>query len=194
MEPDVQEPQHNISYEVMISDHTSETGSITPRSGQHVEELVTTFVEILAYYVNPLFNDPLGLPLIDPPSMRYFDSYSSYYLLPGSTTTQYFGMNLSYFGFPEGLGNLSFSTTPVVDIVGASLSETLVTQVTLTQPLSHSSPFAHESGNIPCFTIFAHAHTKFLTWSFHWSNGRQSSHSHNHGYTRYLASISYIVY
>jgi hypothetical protein len=27
MEPDTQEPQHNISYEAMITDHTSETGA-----------------------------------------------------------------------------------------------------------------------------------------------------------------------
>jgi hypothetical protein len=37
MEPDTQEPQHNISYEEVIADHTSETRSIAPRSGQHIE-------------------------------------------------------------------------------------------------------------------------------------------------------------
>jgi hypothetical protein len=120
MDPEVQEPQHNVSYEGMIEDQTSETESIAPGSGQHIEEPVTTFIEILASYMNPLFTDPLGLPLTDPPSTRYFDAYSSYNLPPGSTTTQSFGMNPSSFGFPEGLGNLSFSTTPVVDTVGAS--------------------------------------------------------------------------
>jgi hypothetical protein len=158
MEPDTQEPQHNISYEAVIVDHTSETGSIAPGSGHHVEEPVPTFVEILAYFVNPPFTDPLGQPLFDPPSMRYIDSFSSYYLPPGSTTTPSFGMNPPIFGFPEGLGNSYFSTTPVVDTVGAySLLETSVTQVTLTQPLTHSSPLAHESGNIPA-SFFPHMH------------------------------------
>jgi hypothetical protein len=70
-----------------------------------------------------------------------------------------FGVNPSSFGFPEGLGNLSFSTTPVVDTVGASsLPETSVTQVTLTQPLAHTSSFAHGSGNIPA-SLFPHMHT-----------------------------------
>jgi hypothetical protein len=78
MEPDTQEPQHNISYEAVITDHTSETGSIAPGSGHHVEEPVPTFIEILAYFVNPPFTDPLGQPLFDPPSTRYIDSYSSY--------------------------------------------------------------------------------------------------------------------
>jgi hypothetical protein len=109
--------------------------------------------------VNPLFTDPLGQPLIDPPSMRYFDAYSSYRLLLGSTTTQSFGMNPSSFGFPEGLGNLYFSTTHVVDTIGASyLLETSVTQVTPTQPLMHTSPFAHGSGNILA-SLFPHMHT-----------------------------------
>jgi hypothetical protein len=68
-------------------------------------------------------------------------------------------MNPPIFGFPEGLGNSSFSTTPVVDVVGAySLPETSVTQVTLTQPLTHSSPLAPESGNIPA-SFFPHMHT-----------------------------------
>jgi hypothetical protein len=159
MEPDTHEPQHNISYEAVIIDHTSETGSITPGSGHHIEEPVPTFVESLAYFVNPSFIDPLGQPLFGPPSMRYIDSYSSYCLLPGSTMTSSFGMNPPIFGFLEGLGNSSFSTTPIVDAAGAySLPETLVTQVTLTQPLTHSSPLAHESGNIPV-SFFPHMHT-----------------------------------
>jgi len=68
--------------------------------------------------MNHLFIDPLSLPLTDPPSTRFIDAYSSYKLLSGSTTMQYFGMNPSSFGFPEGLG--IFSTTPIVDIVDAS--------------------------------------------------------------------------
>jgi len=128
MEPDIQEPQHNVSYEEMIIDHTSETGSVTPESGQHVEEPVTTFIESLASYMNPLFIVPFVQPLIDPPSMRYIDSYSSYRLPLGFTTTQSFSANPSSFGFLKGLGNSSFSTTLVVDIVGAStLLETSVT-------------------------------------------------------------------
>jgi hypothetical protein len=114
MDHDIQEPQQNISYKGMIVDHTSETRSIPPRSGQHIEELVTTFEEILASYENPLFIDPFVLPLIDLSSMRYVDSYSSYQLPLNSTTTQYFGTNPSSFGFPEGLGNSYFSTTFVV--------------------------------------------------------------------------------
>jgi hypothetical protein len=70
--------------------------------------------------VNPLFTNPLDLPLIDPPSMRYVYSYSSYQLPHDSTTTQYFSVNPSSFGFPEGLGNLYFSKNPVIDIFGAS--------------------------------------------------------------------------
>jgi hypothetical protein len=78
--------------------------------------------------MNCIFNNLLGLPLIDPSSTRYFYSYSSYNLLLDSTTTQYFGMNPLIFGFPEGIGNFSFSTTLVVDTTGASyLLETSVT-------------------------------------------------------------------
>jgi hypothetical protein len=143
----------------MSVDHTSKTESDAPESGQHVEEPVTTFVESLSSYMNPLFNDPLILPLTDPPSTRYFDSFSSYYLLPSSTTTPSFGMNPSIFSFSEGLGNSSFSTNLVVDTVGdSSLPKTLVTQVTQIQPLAHSSPFAHESGHIPT-SLFPHMHT-----------------------------------
>jgi hypothetical protein len=91
----------------MIEDKTFETEIIPPRSGHHVEEAITTIVEILAYYIYPPFTNPLGQPLIDPPSTRYVDGYSSYYLPPNSTTTQ-------SFGFLEGLENSSFSTTPVV--------------------------------------------------------------------------------
>jgi hypothetical protein len=159
MEPLVQEPQHNVSYEGIIIDHTSKTQSIAPRSGQHIEEPVIAFVESLTSHVNPLFTNPLGLPLIDPPSMRYVHAYSSYRLLPSSTTIQSFGMNPSSIGFPKGIGNLYFSRTLVVDIVGASsLPETSVTQGTPTQPLAHTSPFAHGSCNIIALH-FPHMHT-----------------------------------
>jgi len=121
MDPEVHEPQPNVSYERMIEDQTSQTRSVTSGSGQHVEEPVTTFVESLASYVNPIFTDPLVLPLTDPPSTKFIDAYSSYILPPRSTTTQSFSMNPPSFGFLEGLGNFSFSTTHVVDIVGASL-------------------------------------------------------------------------
>jgi hypothetical protein len=155
MEPDTQEPQHNLSYEAVIIDHTSQTGSIALGSGHHIDEPVPTFVESLAYFVNPLFTDPLGQTLFDPPSTRYVDSYSSYRLPPGSTITTSFGMNLPIF---EGLGNSSLSTTPIVDIARAySLLETSVAQVSLTQPLSHSSPHAPESDNIPS-SFFPHMH------------------------------------
>jgi hypothetical protein len=60
MEPDIQEPQHNISYEVVIADHTFETESIALGSGHHVEEPILTFVEIFASFVNHSFTDPLG--------------------------------------------------------------------------------------------------------------------------------------
>jgi hypothetical protein len=95
--------------------------------------------------MNPIFNDPLT----NPPSTRYLDAYYSYYLSPSSTTTLYFGMNPPIFCFPDGIGNLSFYTTSIVDIVYDSyLLETSLTQVTLTQALAHTSPFAHGSGNI----------------------------------------------
>ena len=58
MKPDVQEPQHNIYYEVIIADHTSETGSIAPGSVQRVEESVPNFVEIFSYFMNTPFTDP----------------------------------------------------------------------------------------------------------------------------------------
>jgi hypothetical protein len=142
----------------MIEYQPSETGSIAFGSGQHIEELVTTFVQSLAYYVNPLFNDTHILPLTDPPSARYFDAYSSYYLPPRSTATLSFGMNPPIFYFPEGLQNLSFSTNYMVDIFGASsLPKTFLTQVTLNQLHAHTSPFIHESGNIP--TLFPHMNT-----------------------------------
>jgi hypothetical protein len=143
----------------MIQHKTSDTGSVAPGSGQHIEELIRIFVEILVSYVNPLFTDPLGQPCTNPPFTRYFDAYYSYNLPPGSTTTQYFGMNPSYFGFPKGLGNFYFSTTPIFDIVGAySLPKTSVTQVTPTQPLVHTYPFTHGSGNIHA-SLFQHMHT-----------------------------------
>jgi hypothetical protein len=68
-------------------------------------------------------------------------------------------MNPSSFGFPEGLGNFSFSTTPVVDTANAySLLETSVTQVTPNQPLVHTYPFTHGSCIIHVL-LFPHMHT-----------------------------------
>jgi hypothetical protein len=143
----------------MIAEHTYETRSVAPGSDHHVEKPVPTFIEIFSSLMNPLFTNPLYQPLIDPSSMRYIDSYSSYRLRPGSTTTLVFGTNPSSFGFPEGLGNSYFSTTHVVDIVGASsLPEISLTQLTLNRPLVHSSPFSHESGNILA-SLFLHIHT-----------------------------------
>jgi hypothetical protein len=60
MEPDTQEPQHNISYKAVLIDHTFETGSIAPGSGHHIEEPIQTFVESLTSFVNPFFTNPLG--------------------------------------------------------------------------------------------------------------------------------------
>jgi hypothetical protein len=158
MDPEVQEPQHNVSYEGMIEDQTSETKSVAPGIDQHIEEPITTFIESLESYENHPFTDPLSLPLIDPPSMRYINAYSSYNLPPGSTTTQSVGMNPPIFGFPEGLGNLSLSTTPVVDTFGASsLLGTSMTQVTSTQPLENTFPFTHGLGNIHA-SLFPHMH------------------------------------
>jgi len=137
-------------------DQTSKTGSISLGSGHHVEEPITTFVESIASYTNPLFTNPLDLPLTDPPSMRYIDAYSSYNLPPGSTTTQTFGMNPPIFVFLEGLESLPLSTTHVVNIVGASpLLGTLVIQVTPTKPPVNTSSFAHGLGNIRA-SLFPH--------------------------------------
>jgi hypothetical protein len=109
--------------------------------------------------MNPRFTDPLVQPLTDPPSKIYVDAYSSYHLPLGSTTTQSFGMNPSSFGFPEGLEKSYFSTTLVVDIVGASyLLETSMNQVTLTQPLVRTSSISHASSSIPSL-LFTHMHT-----------------------------------
>jgi hypothetical protein len=85
----------------MIEVQTSDTRNIPPGSGCHVEEPITTVIEIPASYMNPPFTDPLFQPVSDPPYMRYIDSYSSYYLPLGSTTTQYFGVNSSSFHFPQ---------------------------------------------------------------------------------------------
>jgi hypothetical protein len=90
--------------------------------------------------------------------MRFIDAYSSYFLPPGSATTQSFGMNPSSFGFSKGLRNYSSSTTLVVDTVGASLLGTSTTQVTLTQPFVNTFPFLHGSGNIHVL-LFTHTHT-----------------------------------
>jgi hypothetical protein len=117
------------------------------------------FLERFASYVNPILIDPLVQPLTNPPSMRYFDAYSSYILPPASTTTQSFGVNPSSFVFPEGLRNLYFSTTHVVDIVGSSsLLENIDDPSNPTQPFTNTSPFAHGSGNIIA-SIFPHMHT-----------------------------------
>jgi len=68
-------------------------------------------------------------------------------------------MNPPLFGLPEGLGNFSFSTTPVVDIASTSyLPKTSVTQITSTQPLAHTSPFTHGLGII-LVSLFPHMHT-----------------------------------
>ena len=143
----------------MIGDQNSEIESIPSGSGHHVEEPVTTVIESLAYYMNPLFTDPLIQPLINPPSMRYIDAYSSYNLPPGSFTTQFFGMNPRIFAFPKGLGNLSLSTTHVVDTVGASsLLGTSVIRVTPTQPLVNTYPFTNGLGII-LSSLFSHRHT-----------------------------------
>jgi len=104
----------------MIVDQTSETKSVFPGSGHHIEESVLEFLEILAYYFNHHFTNPLSLPLIDQPSMRYVDSYSPYHLQLRSTTIQSFGKNPSSFGFPKRLGNSYLSTTPIIYIIGAS--------------------------------------------------------------------------
>jgi hypothetical protein len=166
----------------VIVDHTFDTRRVTPRSGHHVEEPVPTFIEILAYFVNPPFTDPLGQPLFDPPSTRYFDSFSSYSLSLGSTSTPSFGMDPLIFGFLEGLGNSYFSTTPVVDTVGAySLLETSVTQVTLTQPLSHSSPLAHDSGNIIA-SFFPHMH-------MHMKNISRQQHNYKEMHKNWVKQI-----
>jgi len=141
----------------MIQDQNSKTWSIAPGSGQHVEELVTTFVESLEYYMNPIFTYPLGLPLIDSPSMRYFDAYSSYKLPPGSTITQSFGVNPTSFSFPEGLGSFSFSTSNVANTASiSSLPKTSMTQVIPTQPLSHTSPFTHGSALVSSLFPYYH--------------------------------------
>jgi hypothetical protein len=154
----LREPQPNVSYEGMIKDKTSETERISLGNGHHIEVPVTTFIESLTYYTNPLFTDPLFPPLIDPPFTIFSYAYYSYYLPPSSTTTQSFGVNPSSFGFPEGLGNLSFSTTPVVGIVGASsLPETSMTQVTPNKPLARTPSIAHGPGNIPA-SLFPHMH------------------------------------
>jgi hypothetical protein len=85
-------------------------------------------MEGLVSYTNPLFTDPLGPLLIEQPSTRFLDAYSSYYLPASSTTRPIFWHEPTTFGFPEGLGvSPPLSTTPVVDparahitIVGAS--------------------------------------------------------------------------
>jgi len=77
MDPDVQEPQHNVSYEGMIQDQTSETRSVSLGSGKHIEEPVISFVERLASYTHTLFTNPLSQPLTDPLPTRYFYAYSS---------------------------------------------------------------------------------------------------------------------
>jgi hypothetical protein len=79
LDPDVQEPQRNPSYEGMVEEQTSETGSVSPRSIQHIEELVKTFMESLVSYANPPLTDPLGSLLVEQPSMGFIDAYSSYY-------------------------------------------------------------------------------------------------------------------
>jgi len=136
----------------------SKNGSIASGSGHHIEVLITTFMESIAYYMNHHFTNLCFPPITNPPSTRFFYVYSSYYSLFGSTTTQYPNMNPSYFGFTEGLGKSYFSTTLVVYNDGASsLLKTLVTQVTSTQPLAHTSSFAHESGNILA-SLFPHMH------------------------------------
>jgi hypothetical protein len=68
-------------------------------------------------------------------------------------------VNPSSFGFPERLGNLSFSKTLAVDTAGASyLPETSLIQVILTQPPTHTSSFSHGLGSIPA-SLFPHMHT-----------------------------------
>jgi hypothetical protein len=68
-------------------------------------------------------------------------------------------MNPPSFGFPEGLGNFSFSTNHVVDtICTSSLLETSMAQVTPNQPFVHTYPFAHGSCII-IVSLFTLMHT-----------------------------------
>jgi hypothetical protein len=48
MDPEFQELQPSVSCEGMIKYQTFETESVAPGSVQHMEESVTTFVEIFA--------------------------------------------------------------------------------------------------------------------------------------------------
>jgi hypothetical protein len=54
------------------------TRTVSPRSGQHVEELVKTFVEGVVPYANPPLTDLLGPLLVEKLSIRFLDAYSSY--------------------------------------------------------------------------------------------------------------------
>jgi hypothetical protein len=148
------EVQHNPSNEGIIGEEmTSEVRSVAPGSDQ-LEEPTTTFIEGVVPYENPPLTDPLGPLLIELPSTRFLDAYSSYHLPTSSATRKYFGMNPLTFDFTEGLGvSPPLSTTLVVDPARAqtatagasSLLGTFVTQVTLTQPLANTSLFAHGS-------------------------------------------------
>jgi hypothetical protein len=88
-------------------------------------------------------------------------------------------VNQSSFGFPEGLGNLSFSTTPIVGIVGASsLPETSMTRVTPNKPLACTPSVAHGPGNIPA-SLFPHIHipSSLLGRSINQMTGSQVIHT-----------------
>jgi hypothetical protein len=188
LDPEVQEPQHNSSNEGMVKEQTSETESVAPGSGQHTEEPVTTFVEGVVPYTNPPLTDPLGPLLVEQPSTRFLDAYSSYHLPTSSS-------NRLSSDYTDGIWippmDPEIATLAQITTVGASsLLGTSMTQVTLTQPLASTSLSAHGSGNIPCFTNPTYAHTKCFTWSSHRSDGQQSNCSYNHNYTSYSTYIS----
>jgi len=160
IDPRIYEYQRNNSNEVFINEEMHyEVKSVALKSDHHEEESIKTFVEGIFLPVNPPIIDPHGPLLVEIPSSTFLDAYSSYNLPSYSSIRRSFGMNPSYFCFPKGLGNLSLSTTPVVDTASASsLLRTTMTQVTLTQPFVSTYPFTHGSGNIHS-SLFPHMHT-----------------------------------
>jgi hypothetical protein len=109
--------------------------------------MVTTFVEVIVSYPNPLFTDLLGPLLVEQPSTRLLDAYSSYHLpssSPNRLSSDYIDGILIPPMDPE------ITTLAHITTTGASnsLLGTSVTQVTPTQPLTITFLSAHGSGNI----------------------------------------------
>jgi hypothetical protein len=94
LDPEGHDPPHNPSNEGTINeDISSEIGSVAPLSDQ-LEGVVETIEEgNFLPPINPPLTGPFHSPVIELPSTRYIDSFSSYHLPLDTFSRKYLGMD-----------------------------------------------------------------------------------------------------